>query len=457
MGFAAAAAVLAVAAAAAVRAVAGEDAPHTLPFAPSALTTASGATADPDAFGEPEVCETCHVAQAAAWRGSLHSRSHEDALYLAFAKRAREEGGDALYRFCSGCHAPGAVATGEIPGDASTEHTFLTHDGVSCDICHTAARVNVRHEGGGANGSLVLEEGETRFGPIEDPIDTPAHDSQYSATHTQALFCSACHSLTHPTNGVVIENTFAEWKASPYAAAGIQCQDCHMRTVDQALEVVRTMRPVVVPGTTVKGKERPNTYAHLFVGGNVNGELVGADAAHVAEAEKRLRTVASMVVEAPQHTRPGARAEFVVAVTNVAAGHSLPTSITELRRVWIDVRVTDAAGREVFRSGALDEHGALAPGSVWFGSELHDADGAVTYLPWRAASVGRERLLAARETSRDTFAFDVPADAQGPLAVTATLRYRSAPQDVLDALFGKGALVVRTFDMTEARATVPLE
>ena len=69
------------------------------PFAPSALQTASGNVADVDWYYEPEVCGECHTAQYAAWKGSMHSRAHQDELYLAFARKAREVGGDELYRF----------------------------------------------------------------------------------------------------------------------------------------------------------------------------------------------------------------------------------------------------------------------------------------------------------------------------------------------------------------------
>ena len=51
---------------------------------------------------------------------------------------------------------------------------------MSCDVCHSVSRVVTRHAGGGANGSIVLEEGEVRFGPIREPIATPAHESRYS-------------------------------------------------------------------------------------------------------------------------------------------------------------------------------------------------------------------------------------------------------------------------------------
>ena len=49
------------------------------------------------------------IEQHEEWKGSIHSQSHQDSLYLAFAELARKED-PKLYRFCSGCHAPAAVA-----------------------------------------------------------------------------------------------------------------------------------------------------------------------------------------------------------------------------------------------------------------------------------------------------------------------------------------------------------
>ena len=147
-------------------------------------------------------------------------------------------------------------------------------------------------------------------------------------------------------------------------------------------------------------------------------------------------------------------AEVVVAVTNSGAGHCIPTSITELRHVWIDLTVTDADGREVFRSGAVDENGKLDPRAVVYTGVLHDKDGKVTYWPWEAVALVSEYLIHPKETKRERYRVDVPADAPAPFSVAAVLRYRSAPQDVLDQLFGKGALSVETVDMTSAAATL---
>ncbi|MHC5052155.1 MAG: multiheme c-type cytochrome, partial [Planctomycetota bacterium] len=298
-------------------------------FAPSQLSTASGQRAAPDSFYEAADCGECHVDQYKHWNGSMHSRSHQDSIYLAFAELARREGGDALYVFCSGCHAPLAVATGEIP--AGGEATFLTDEGVTCDVCHNVQKIREVHKGGGANGSIVLEEGEARYGPLADAVDTPNHKSAHSPLHAKSEFCSACHTLLHPTKGLAIENTYEEWKKSPYAEAGIQCQDCHMRTAAQAAEVARTMKPVQVAGkVTADGAERPNVHAHIFAGGNANDKVAGASDLHNAEAEARLKSAATLALKLPESAKPGATIEIEVAVTNVGAGHCIPTSITEL-------------------------------------------------------------------------------------------------------------------------------
>jgi hypothetical protein len=424
-------------------------------FAPSRLATASGHPADPDSFFEAADCGECHVDQYRDWKGSLHSRAHHDSIYLAFAELARKELGDPLYLFCSSCHAPAAVATKEIPGD---DHTFLTSEGVTCDVCHQVDVVRATAEKGGSNASIVIREGDTRFGPIQEPAPNPSHESAYSELHRSSLLCSACHTLVHPSNGLVIENTYAEWKEGPYAKAGIQCQDCHMRTVKEALEVARTMRPIRVPGkTTEDGEPRENVYRHLFTGGNSNRKLTGSGELHATEAKARLQGAARLELKLPKSAKAGAAASLGVAVTNVAAGHAIPTSITEMRQVWIDVKMTDATGREIYRSGAVGPDGRVDPEAVMFHAVLVDEKGEVTYKPWRAVKMVKEKLIPPKETVVEGYTLPLPKDAKGPLKVTAVLRYRSAPQEVMDRLFGKGRFDLRIVDMASAEAELTVE
>lgn len=427
-------------------------------FPPSELTTLSGKPARPTAFSEAESCGACHDAHVKDWKGSLHHRAHADGIYTAFAELARREGGDQLYLFCSSCHASAAVATGEIPGRTAGKHTFLTNEGVTCDVCHFTKDVRAVHLGAGANASLVLDEADVRYGPLKNPATNDAHRSVFSETHTTSHLCSACHTLTHPYNGMVIENTYGEWKHGPYAKAGIQCQDCHMRTVAQALTVAATLKPIAVPGRACDdGPQRPDTHAHTFVGASTARELNGSGALHAAEAGQRLKTAAKLAIRLPARTKAGGAAQVCVDVTNLAAGHAIPSSVTELRQVWIEVQVHDATGHELWRSGGLRANGSVDPSATMFHSVLGDAEGRVTYLPWKAVRMLSEKLLPPRETVTTTYAVPVPAGVRGPLAIRATLRYRSAPQEVMDELFGTGKFKLPVVDMATAGDALPLE
>ena len=425
-------------------------------FAPSQLTTRDGKRPDPDLFFEAADCGECHVQQYKDWRGSMHSRAHHDGIYLAFAKLARKEGGEALYVFCSSCHAPAAIATGELPGDPKAR-TFLTDEGVTCDACHTAADVRLVHGAGGANASIVLDLGDHRYGTLEDPGENLVHESATAAVHAKSEFCSACHTLIHPHNGLVIENTFEEWSKGPYAKAGIQCQDCHMRSISDAQEVARTMKPVATPGRAAEdGPERKDIKRHLFVGANVNAEQTGGGEFHAAMARDRLRGAATIAIRnAGGAASPGGTLAIEVAVTNESAGHSIPTSITELRQVWIDLAVSDSSGRELLRSGAIDAAtGALDPEAVLYNAVLVDAEGKVTFKPWLAVRMIREKLIPAKQTVTERYELALPKDAKLPLEVRAVLRYRSAPQDVMDRIFGKGAFRIEVVDMCAAELEV---
>jgi hypothetical protein len=175
--------------------------------------------------------------------------------------------------------------------------------------------------------------------------------------------------------------------------------------------------------------------------------MTGAKEEQAVMARKRLQSAATISVSFKGGT--ATETEIEVAVTNVGAGHSLPTSITELRQVWIDLTVTDASGKEVFRSGAIGENGAVDPKAAMFNAVLADKEGKVTFKPWLAVKLISERLIPAKGTEMETYRFPVPADTKLPLTARAVLKYRSAPQEVMDELFGKGKFTIDVVDMCE--------
>jgi len=433
--------------------------PEPTPFAPSRLRTTTGTICALDKLDSASNCGDCHERQLAEWKGSGHSQAHHDGIYRAFAELARKEGGEDLYRFCSSCHAPLAIAAGIVPGSdpEKDSHRFVVDEGVTCDACHTTKSVDRLHKGGGANASLVIEAGEVRYGPIKNPTDEASHESSYSELHTRSEFCSACHTLLHPINGLVIENTYAEWRESPFAKAGIQCQDCHMRTVEQAVEVAQTMRPLQTPGPAViDGPVRNDVKSHYFAGANSNDDDSHLSQAHAAMARKRLQTATEIKLLLPEKIGHKDPFELTVSVANLHAGHAIPSSITELREVWIELILTDANGKTVFASGEIDATGKVDPEARMFNAKLADKDGNITYLPWRAVTMVSERLIGPKQTVKEVYTITPPRGIKGPLTARARLRYRSAPQNVMDELFGKGTFSIETVDMATSEGTIPV-
>lgn len=230
-----------------------------------------------------------------------------------------------------------------------------------------------------------------------------------------------------------------------------------MRIVEQAVEVANEMEPLLVPGPAAEDmKQRENVFAHLFVGGNSNSELVGNDATQAQAALHRLKTAASLALDLPAQARAGEKVVITVLVSNTSAGHAIPTSITELREVWLDVEVTDANGAKMFRSGHIDEHGRVDANAVMYHSRLVDETGNPTYLPWRAVKMEYEKLIPPKATVNEEYLVAIPSQAEGELSVRVVLRYRSAPQNTLDELFGEGTLPMTVADMAEVRGQIAI-
>ncbi len=389
-------------------------------------------------FTEASTCGGCHTTIYQQWQGSMHNNAMEDRLYKGLHALGSEQTGGAIDAFCTSCHTPIGTFSGEVPPLDGPDISENTRDGVQCDFCHT-----VTDSTGIGNASFVFGPSDTKKGPFDDAV-SPFHQTEYSELHTRSEFCGMCHDVNHPVNGVALEATYSEWKDSPYAEQGIQCQDCHM-----------TPGPSVTkpnPGKAASmGPTRPHIYTHQFVGGNAT-EL--ASEAHRQLAVERLQAAASLSLTATPPPAPGGSISLDVGVTNTGAGHYLPTGLTEVRQMWLEVTATDSSGKEFFHAGALDEKGDIDPGTEVFHTVFMDADGNETDLPWAAVSLLKDKRVPPMGTVTDNYSIPVPANTSGPLTIKATLHYRTAPQSTVDQLLGDEAFEVPVIDMASAETTV---
>ncbi len=431
------------------------------PFYPSAINTVTGLPVSPDQFTPAQRCAYCHPVQHEQWRGSMHANAFADPLYRAAWREASKELGGAMDRLCAGCHTPVGTATEQVWIRSSGEIVIhpLAEEGVTCDFCHSVQSLVLLEKDGnpGNAGLVVIPDGPER-GPYADAFST-FHETAYSDLHTRSEFCGACHNVFHPVSGTAIARTYEEWKTSIYAREEIHCQDCHMVPPEVAAQVATKLEKPALTGLSSNfGTHRTPFFRHEFTGANAALPDLLGHAGHGEDAVARLQIAASVDVsfrEAPAVGQPSA---VEVRVRNLRTGHNLPTSRTELRQMWLHVRVTDEGrgDRVVWESGALDPRGALDVDARTFGARALDRNGNPTWKPWQVERIVADTSIPPRAQALEEYAFTVPEETRGPLRARAVLRYRSFPQEVADRYLGVADYRVPVIDMAAGDVTAPL-
>lgn len=153
---------------------------------------------------KPEDCAACHAEKFAEWRTSLHAQAFSPGLAGQLLTFDAEEAAS-----CLTCHAPLAE---------QRDDQDLAASGNLCAACHVRSHRRF--------GPPQRETGA--IGP-SDPTG-PHGGVVRSADFEKSDFCAACHQFSQDQaiNGKPLENTVAEWQASPAARDGQTCQSCHM-------------------------------------------------------------------------------------------------------------------------------------------------------------------------------------------------------------------------------------
>lgn len=446
-------------------------------FPPSYITTEGHKDVSVDDWTDPKICGQCHTRQYEGWNGSMHSNAFKDPVFQALWALAEKADGN-LRNHCGSCHSPIGVATDSIEFDPNggTHGSFsapeIAANGVSCDVCHTISGTNLHKtavlEHG--NASFILSPGDKKRATLKD-AESPFHETEYSEHHSRSDFCGNCHNIFHPGNNFPIERTYDEWKYSVYAQNDIQCQDCHMVPVDVAKKVADTLTrphdlddPSLEGFAGIGGPWRKVVHKHGFVGGNavitaaLNKDKKVEDD-HTAlgatnnydEAIARLQSAASLKIYVEK--KSDALHRVKVKVTNERAGHHLPTSLTEVRQIWLEVVVTDDQGRELMRSGTLDSHNALPKDTVIFNAHAVDENGQDTAFPWEIVRFVDVNTIPPKGYKYGKYYFVMPEDAQS-INIEAKLHYRSFSQKFADLLLGSGTVEVPSVEMVSINKSI---
>ena len=251
----------------------------------------------------PVSCGTCHPDQFRDWQSSVHAKSMGPGISGQLAEMIKSD--PAAARSCFTCHAPLAEqaplirgSEGLVPNPDLDAH--LQSQGIVCASCHV--------------------RGHQRFGPPRRDGTVASRAPRESLPHNgltrttaflRSEFCASCHQFAPnglALNGKLLENTFEEWRASPAARRGQQCQDCHM----------------------------PDR-RHLWRG--------------IHDPEMVKSGVQIKLVTGRARYRPGEKLTARLTITSTGVGHDFPTYVTP--RVLVRAQLLDAAGEPV--PGSLEE------------------------------------------------------------------------------------------------------
>ncbi len=416
-------------------------------------------------FNPPEVCAGCHEQQYEEWTGSIHALAFKDPVYQGELNLAVKKVGHEISRQCEGCHSPAGVVTGEIKGPGLKGLSPMALAGVSCDICHSIVGTThwqtPAHEP--ENGSFIIRPGVDTpegaqlvkrgpFAPSEE-CGMGFHECEESSLHLQADLCAGCHQVYHYEAHFPLEATYLEWKHGPYAQKTILCQDCHMVDLDTFKRTADEFR-----------KPERGEYRHYFNGANyllyylasaaakkAGDEELAANTLHKYEmAVGRLKSAADMEIT-PVYDK-GELNEIKVRVKNIRAGHNLPTSLTNIRQMWLEITAKDEKGNVVLASGAINAEGQLPANARLFNSDGMGSDFHFAVDPWVITAFSRHDTIPPKGYKDVYYGVNCEAAKGQVLHVEAKLRYRQADQKIAEKLLAnvpEDINLQQTYGLTE--------
>ena len=399
---------------------------------------------------QPEACGECHQEHYQQWSGSMHAYAAVDPVYKAMVRKSLVDTNGRIGQFCFQCHTPLSSKLGltEIVNEGADIQLLnelndkRLESSVSCVACHAVSAVNATE-----NAQLSYDS-EKLYGAKVTPEALEAHPLDVSGffadPYQNSFLCGSCHNVLNP-RGARLEATFSEWYASDYNQPNDlenhqSCAHCHMPTMQ---------------GKITKDGVVTEIHAHRFVG--VDQALIP-----FPDKEKQAELVQNLLQNAAElsvRLASGEDGDFlVVTVTNTNTGHALPSGSTADRQMWVHLEIRDDEGRLLYESGMTDEDGNLSDGVVGhsrdphrdpelllFGQFVFGESGEHVVFPWEVYSTADNLIGPGQLAWRDYPLTDSVAETT-EIHVSATLKYRTFPPFVLQALADEGFLDLNELD-----------
>lgn len=483
------------------------------PFAPSLARTSTNGAFDKRSLAGSASCGTagCHSQILAEWEPSAHRYAAMDSVFQGIQGVMARQNGPESTRYCAGCHDPISLFSGSknVHTDKLTNAEGY-HEGISCLACHAIRKTDVQ---GNANYTMdqprpYLWQWDSAGAPrVARDFLIRAYPAEHLRLSRRLFktpeFCAACHKQfidqeVNRVGWVQLQNQYDNWAASHWNHKGepaktVECRECHMPLVvshdpaaGDTADYNRTANDGrhrshrflasnnLMPGLLkLPGWEEQTSLTEKWLKGGVP----------VPEIRDKWAEGAAVKIglEAPAEVAPGAAVPLRVVLTSNKVGHDFPTGPLDLIQSWVEITVTDGAGRTVFASGRRDTKNFIEPGSFLFKAEPVDQYGNLIdrHNLWEMVGVRYRRSLfpgysdtveysapcpssvVARPSGgpasgwRRQEDFNVKTAASGDLTVRAVLHYRKIDQFLVNYVLGeKSGVTAPVVDLAEATATV---
>ncbi|MHB8520797.1 MAG: multiheme c-type cytochrome [Limisphaerales bacterium] len=487
------------------------------PFAPSLARTDTGGAFDARSLAGSKSCGTagCHEQIVREWEPSAHRYAAMDTIFQKIQEVMAKQNGPESTRYCGGCHDPISLFSGAknlFVKDLTGLQGY--QEGVSCLTCHSVRETDVK---GNANYTVTqppeylwqwLDRGPGRV--VRDFLirTYPAEHAKLSKRmYKKPEYCAACHKQfidqeVNKVGWVQLQNQYDNWAASHWNHKGdarktIECRECHMPLVDSTDPAA---------GDATDYNRRPNDgkhRSHRFIASNkLMPELLKLEGwqeqSRLTEQWLQGKTpvpeirdkwaegpIVNMALDVPKSVRAGETIPMRVVLASNKVGHDFPTGPLDIIQSWVEVRVTDDAGKLVYGSGKRDAKHFIEPGTFMFKAEPVDQYGnlidrhnlwemvgvryrraifpgysdTVQYLIQCPASMASDAPKHAPEKWQETQKLDVPPPAQsGNYHIAVSLQYRKVDQFLLNFLFGEtNTLTSPVTEIVRATATVQVK
>lgn len=460
-------------------------APGPNPFAPSNAQMEGNAPVPSEVISRSHACGApgCHTTIYEEWRASAHRWSQEDQFFQSVRSATTEVQGVHATEKCGGCHAPVTMLSGykdprlgtSVPGYA---------EGDSCVVCHAVRHVDERGIGSyvlGIAKPYLYEYSDARYASFVNHflirVYPEQHDRDYNLTIArQAESCAPCHKEYDEVGkypGLLqVETQYDDWKQQKWntdrdPARRLRCQQCHMY-IRRARNLELADPYDLAIGLGVEYHNHRFAAANQFMPEAI--QTPGAEE-QIQDVERWLTgkrlvpeiqkawprgPIVPLRIEAPSSVRPGGSVAMQVVLTNQKAGHSFPTGPLNVVRVWIDLQVRDAKGKEVFHSGGLDRQNHVEAGSYVLRPIAITESGESILTPdiWHPKGLKFRPAIPPGKSEILDYCFSIPRGVLGPLVIHARLRYRKANQFFMDAVYTERHEEAPVTDISAATAEI---